>query len=60
MYRHFVDFAKKIGAERIYVNILPAHAASVRLVKTFGFKKIGEFEQISGMSVHLYEKKLGN
>jgi RimJ/RimL family protein N-acetyltransferase len=59
MYKHFVEFAEKIGAKRIYVNILPTHVASVRLVETFGFRKIGEFEQISGMKVHLYEKEIG-
>jgi len=59
MYKHFVEFAEKIGSKRIYVNILPTHAASVKLVETFGFKKIGEFEQISRMLVHLYEKEIG-
>lgn len=59
MYKHFVEFAEKIGSERIYVNILPTHIASVKLVETFRFKKIGEFDQISGMSVHLYEKEIG-
>ena len=60
MYKHFVEFAQKIGSKRIYVNILPLHVASVKLVETFGFEKIGEYEQISGMPVHLYEKRLGN
>mgnify|MGYP001043444437 CR=1 FL=1 len=59
MYKHFVEFAGKIGSKRIYANILPSHAASVKLVETFGFKKIGEFEQISGMLVHLYVKEIG-
>ena len=59
MYKHFVEFAEKIESQRIYVNVLPTHAASVKLVETFGFKKIGEFEQISGMLVHLYEKETG-
>jgi len=59
MYKHFVEFTEKIGTKRIYVNILPTHVASVKLVETFGFKKIGEFEQISGMLVHLYEKEIG-
>jgi RimJ/RimL family protein N-acetyltransferase len=59
MYKHFVEFAEKIGAKRIYVNILPTHIASVKLVETFGFRKIGEFEQISGIKVHLYEKEIG-
>lgn len=58
MYKHFLEFAEKIGSSRIYANILPAHAASVKLVETFGFKKIGEFDQISGMRVHLYEKEI--
>ncbi len=60
MYKHFVEFAEKVRARRIYVNILPTHVASVKLVETFGFKKIGEFEQISGMLVQLYEKEIGN
>jgi len=59
MYKHFADFAKKIGAKRIYVNILPTHVASVKLVERFGFKKIGEFDQVSGMRVHVYEKEVG-
>jgi len=59
MYKHFVEFAEKIGSKRIYVNILPTHVASVKLAEAFGFKKIGEFEQISGMRVHLYEKEIG-
>jgi len=59
MYKHFIEFAEKIWSKRIYVNILPTHAASVKLVETFGFKKIGEFEQISGMLVHVYEKEIG-
>jgi len=59
MYKHFVEFAEKIGSKRIYVNILPTHTASVKLVDTFGFKKVGEFDQISGMRVHIYEKEIG-
>jgi RimJ/RimL family protein N-acetyltransferase len=59
MYKHFVEFAEKIRSKRIYVNILPAHVASVRLVETFGFRKIREYEQTSGMLVHLYEKEIG-
>jgi len=58
MYKHFVELAEKIRSKKIYVNILPTHAASVKLVETFGFKKIGEFEQISGMPVHIYEKEI--
>jgi len=56
MYNHFMQFAKQDGCRRIYVNILPSHVASKRLVKQFGFKKIREYEQIPGMLVHLYEK----
>jgi len=59
MYKHFSEFAEKAGLKRIYVNILPAHVASVKLVEAFGFKRIGEFDQISGMRVHLYEKEIG-
>ena len=59
MYKHFIEFAEKIGSKRIYVNILPTHAASVKLVEKFEFKKVGEFDQIPGMRVHLYEKEIG-
>jgi len=58
MYKHFIEFAQKIRSKKIYVNILPTHAASVKLVETFGFKKIGEFDQISRMRVHIYEKRV--
>ena len=58
MYKHFIQFAKKIGCGRILVNILPSQVASEKLVKQFGFKKIREYEQIPEMLVHLCEKEI--
>ena len=58
MYTHFIQFAKETGYRKIRVNILPNQIASVKLMKKFGFKKVMEYEQILGMLVHLYEKKI--
>jgi len=58
MYEHFIQFANESGYGRIRVNILPSQVASVKLMVEFGFRKVREYEQILGMIVHLYEKKL--
>lgn len=58
MYEHFIKFAKEIGCKKVRVNILPSQVASVKLVKKYGFTKTIEYEQIPGMLVHLYEKKI--
>jgi len=58
MYTHFIQFAKETGCRKIRVNILPYQVASVKLMKRFWFKKVMEYEQVSGMLVHLYEKKI--
>lgn len=59
MYNHFIQFAKETGCKKIRVNILPSQIASVKLMKKFGFKKVREYEQVPGMLVHLYEKRIG-
>jgi len=58
MYNHFIQFAKETGYRKIRVNILPNQIASVKLMKKFGFKKVMEYEQVPGMLVNLYEKKI--
>ncbi len=58
MYNHFIQFAKETGYRTIRVNILPNQVASVKLMEKFGFKKVMEYEQIPGMLVNLYEKKI--
>ncbi len=58
MYKHFIQFARETGYRRIRVNVLPSQVASVKLMEKFGFKKVKEYEQISGMPVHLYEKEI--
>jgi len=58
MYNHFIQFAKETGYRKIRVNILPSQIASVKLMKKFGFKKMVDYEQIPGMLVTLYEKKI--
>ena len=58
MYSHFIHFAEKAGYRMIHVNILPNQVASVKLMEEFGFKKVMEYEQIPGMLVNLYEKKI--
>ncbi len=58
MYTHFIQFAKETGHRKICVNILPNQVASMKLMEKFGFKKVKEYEQIPGMLVNLYEKKI--
>jgi L-amino acid N-acyltransferase YncA len=58
MYTHFIQFAKETGYRNIRVNILPNQIASVKLMKRFGFKKVMKYEQVPGMLVNLYEKKI--
>jgi ribosomal protein S18 acetylase RimI-like enzyme len=58
MYEHFVKFAEEIGCKKARVNILQSQVASAKLVKKYGFTKMKEYEQIPGMLVHLYEKKI--
>lgn len=58
MYSHFIQFAKEAGYRTIRVNILPNQVASVKLMEKFGFKKVMAYEQIPGMLVNLYEKKI--
>jgi len=58
MYNHFIQFAKETGYRKIRVNILPNQIVSVKLMKKFGFKKMVDYEQIPGMLVTLYEKKI--
>jgi len=55
MYKHFIQFARESGYRRICVNVLPSQVASVKLMEEFGFKEVGEYEQIPGMLVRLYE-----
>ncbi len=58
MYEHFVKSVEEIGCKKARVNILQSQVASVKLVKKFGFTKIKEYEQIPGMLVNLYERKI--
>jgi len=58
MYEHFIKFAKEIECKEVRVNVLPSQVASVKIVEKHGFVKIKECEQILGMLVHLYEKKI--
>jgi hypothetical protein len=57
MYRQFINYARKQGLKRVYVNILASQIASKKIVEKMGFRKKGEeFEQAKGMKVQTYEK----
>ncbi|MHC1566560.1 MAG: GNAT family N-acetyltransferase [Candidatus Syntropharchaeia archaeon] len=59
MYHQFFDFAKKNGCKVNYVNILVGQKSGERLMKKFGFYKVGEpYEQYRGMLVQMYERKV--
>lgn len=59
MYMQFIEFAKKMGCNRNYCNILIGQTASEKLVKKFGFKEVGEpYEQAKGMIVQMYEREV--
>jgi RimJ/RimL family protein N-acetyltransferase len=57
MYEQFIQYAKRHGYVKIYVNVLEQHAACEHLVEKFGFHKEGSvFEQARGMRVQRYVK----
>lgn len=59
MYMQFAEFAKNIGCERNYCNILVGQEVSEKMMKRFGFRKWGEpYEQHPGMLVQMYERPL--
>lgn len=57
MYHHFIDYAKKCGCKRVFVNILANHVPSKKIVEKMKFRKRGPpYEQTKGMLVQIYEK----
>ncbi|RLG55393.1 MAG: hypothetical protein DRN99_02780 [Thermoproteota archaeon] len=58
MYRQFISYAREVGCRKVRVNILPSQEPSLRLVREFGFKKVGSFEQAPGMLVDIYEREV--
>ncbi len=60
LYEHFLEFAEKNKC-RGYVNILMGHEACERVIRRYGFKKVGEpWEQSEGMLVQTYERDFSN
>jgi L-amino acid N-acyltransferase YncA len=59
MYKQFIEFAKEMGCKRNFCNILIGQIPSEKLVKKFGFRKVGEpYEQAKGMLVQMYEREV--
>ena len=59
MYKQFFQLARKNKCKRVYVNILANQLATRKFVESLGFKKKGpEYEQIKGMLVQMYEKRI--
>ncbi len=59
MYKQFIEFAKEMGCKRNFCNILIGQIPSEKLVKKFGFRKLGEpYEQAKGMLVQMYEREV--
>ncbi len=58
MYRQFIRYAREIGCRKVRVNILPSQKPSLKLVREFGFRKVGSFEQAPGMLVDVYEREV--
>jgi len=59
MYEQFFRFARRNNCKRVYVNILANQLATRKFVESLGFKKKGpEYEQVKGMLVQMYEKRI--
>ncbi|MEM2917207.1 MAG: GNAT family N-acetyltransferase [Candidatus Bathyarchaeia archaeon] len=59
MYQHFIEYAKKCGCKRVFVNILANHVPSEKIVEKMKFRKRGPpYEQTRGMLVQIYEKEV--
>jgi len=59
MYEQFFQFARKNKCKRAYVNILATQLAARKFVESLGFEKKGkEYEQVKGMLVQMYEKRI--
>jgi L-amino acid N-acyltransferase YncA len=59
MYKQFIEFAKEMGCKRNFCNILIGQIPSEKLVKKFGFRKVGEpYEQAKDMLVQTYEREV--
>jgi RimJ/RimL family protein N-acetyltransferase len=59
MYRQFFQFAKRNKCKKVYVNILASQFVARKFVESLGFKKKGkEYEQVKGMLVQMYEKRI--
>ena len=59
MYKQFFQFARKNKCKRLYVNILASQLTARKFVESLEFKTKGrEYEQIKGMLVQMYEKRI--
>lgn len=59
MYEQFIEFARRNKCKVNYVNILVGQKSGERLVRKFGFHKVGEpYEQYPGMLVQMWEREV--
>ncbi|MHC1579613.1 MAG: GNAT family N-acetyltransferase [Candidatus Alkanophagales archaeon] len=59
MYEQFIEFARRNKCKVNYVNILVGQESGERLVRKFGFRKVGKpYEQYPGMLVQMWEREV--
>jgi GNAT superfamily N-acetyltransferase len=57
MYIHFIEYARALGCQRNYCNILVGQEVGERLMKKFGFRRWGKpYEQHPGMFVQTFQR----